>query len=317
MKNSIFKKILTLFGQAILAMFGASLLIWALLPLAPGDPSERILQSRGVENPTPAEIAAVRAELNLDRPLMVQYFDWLAKAVRGDFSNSYKNGRSVSSEISSRIPATVLLASVSLVLAIFISLVLSLTSVYFADKFPDHLIKFLTQTGAAIPSFLLGLFLLQFIVVGFAIGKVISSTSLSDVWLPAICLATARALDWTQILRANLLEKMSANYSFIAEARGATRWRILWRYALPNAVLPFLTVIGIGIGSLIGGAAIVETVFSWNGIGSFAIQAVEARDLPVVQGFIVFATLIYVASNFLVDVLSATIDPRISEAENR
>lgn len=317
MKNSIFKKILTLFGQAILAMFGASLLIWALLPLAPGDPSERILQARGVENPTPAEIAAVRAELNLDRPLTVQYFDWLGKAVRGDFSNSYKNGRSVSSEIGRRIPATVLLASISLVLAIFVSLVLSLISVYFANKFPDHLIKFLTQTGAAIPSFLLGLFLLQFIVVGFAIGKVISSTSLSDVWLPAICLATARALDWTQILRANLLEKMSANYSFIAEARGATRWRILWRYALPNALLPFLTVIGIGIGSLIGGAAIVETVFSWNGIGSFAIQAVEARDLPVVQGFIVFATLIYVASNFFVDVLSAAIDPRISEAENR
>lgn len=316
MKNSIFKKISALFGQAILAMFGASLLIWGLLPLAPGDPSERVLQSRGIENPTPAEIAAVRAELNLDRPLTVQYFDWLAKAVRGDFSNSYKNGKSVSAEIGSRIPATVLLASVSLVLAVLVSLVLSLTSVYFADKFPDHLIKFLTQTGAVIPSFLLGLFLLQFVVVGFGIGKVISSASLADVWLPAICLATARALDWTQILRANLLEKMSAEYSFMAKARGATRWRILWRYALPNALLPFLTVIGIGIGSLIGGAAIVETVFSWNGIGSFAVEAVAARDLPVVQGFIVFATLIYVAANFLVDAVSALIDPRISEAKN-
>ncbi len=316
MKNSIFKKILTLAGQAILAMLGASLLIWGLLPLAPGDPPERILQSRGVENPTPAEIAAVRAELNLDRPLTIQYFDWLAKAVRGDFSNSYKNGRSVSAEIGSRIPATVMLASVSLVLAISFSLVLSLTSVYFADKFPDHLIKFLTQTGAAIPSFLLGLFLLQFVVVGFGIGKVISSTSLADVWLPAICLATARALDWTQILRANLLEKMSAEYSFMAQARGATRWRILWRYALPNALLPFLTVVGVGIGSLLGGAAIVETVFSWNGIGSFAVEAVAARDLPVVQGFIVFATLVYVAANFLVDVISALIDPRISEAQN-
>lgn len=316
MKNLILKKILTLFGQAVLAMLGASLLIWGLLPLAPGDPSERILQSRGVENPTPAEIAAVRAELNLDRPLTVQYFDWLAKAVRGDFSISYRTGIPVSAEIFKRIPATVLLATVALVLAISFSLALSLTSVYFADKFPDHIIKFLTQIGAAIPLFLLGLFLLQFVVVGFGIGRVISSNSLSDVWFPAICLAIGRALDWTQILRANLLEKMSAQYSFIAKTRGATRWRILWRYALPNAILPFLTVVGIGIGSLLGGAAIIETIFSWNGIGSFAIQAVAARDLPVVQGFIVFATLVYVAANFLVDVVNAAIDPRIREAKN-
>lgn len=313
MQNSIFRKILNLLGQALLAMFGASILIWGLLPLAPGDTAERILQSRGVQEPSPAEIAAVREELNLDRPLPVQYLEWLQKAVRGDFSLSYRTRQPVFDEIVRRLPATVLLAFVSFVLAIILSLSLSLTSVYFADKFPDKIIQFLTQIGAATPSFLLGLLLLQFVVVGFGIGKVISSNSLADVWLPAICLALGRAADWTQILRANLLEKMSLPFSFVAEARGATRWRVLWRYALPNAFLPFLTVVGVGIGSLLGGAAIVETVFSWNGIGAMAVEAVAARDLPLVQGFVVFVTLIYVTVNFSIDVFSTIFDPRIGE----
>lgn len=316
MQGLFLRKVINLLGQAFLAMLGASVLIWALLPLAPGDPSERILQSRGVENPTPEEITAVRRELKLDRSLGVQYFDWLSRAVRGDFSNSYRNGKSVSAEIAQRIPATVLLASIALILAIIFSLILSLLSVYFAETFIDKTIKFITQIGASIPSFLLGLLLLQFVVVGFGVGKVISTSSIADVWLPALCLAIGRALDWTQILRSSLLSMMSSPFSFIAEARGATRWRILWRYALPNAFLPFLTVIGVGIGSLLGGAAIVETVFSWNGIGSMAIEAVAARDLPVIQGFIVFVTLIYVVSNFLVDVISVAIDPRLREVKS-
>ncbi|MBC7798687.1 MAG: ABC transporter permease [Pyrinomonadaceae bacterium] len=307
---------LGLFGQSLLAMFGASVLIWALLPLAPGDSSERILQARGVDNPTPTEIAALRSELKLDRPLIVQYIDWLSRAVRGDFSISYQSGKSVSAEIARRLPATLLLATVALVMSIVFALALSLSSVYFVDRFPDHAIRFLTQIGSAIPSFLLGLLLLQFVVVGFGVGKVISSNSVGDVWFPAICLAFGRAVDWTQILRSNLLEAMRTNYSLMAEARGATRWRVLWRYALPNSLLPFLTVVGVGIGGLLGGAAIIETVFSWNGIGSFAVEAVAARDMPVVQGFVVLATLVYVAANFLVDAASALIDPRLRKLKN-
>lgn len=313
----MWRKTAYLLGQSLLAMLGASLLIWALLPLAPGDPAERILLARGAENPTPAEIAAVRAELNLDRPLTVQYLDWLRRAARGDFSVSYQTGKSVSGEIARRLPATAWLAAVALILAIFLSLVLSLGSVYFADRLPDQIIRLLTQIGAALPSFLLALLLLQFVVVGFGIGTVLATDSLNDVWLPAICLAAARAVDWTQILRANLLTAAAADYSFVAAARGATRWRVLWRYALPNAALPFLTAIGVGIGGLLGGAAIVETVFSRLGIGSFAVEAVAARDLPVVQGFVVFAVLIYAAANLTVDALHAWIDPRLRAMRNR
>lgn len=312
-RDSFFLRVTTRIGQAFLALFGASVLIWALLPLAEGDVAERVLLARGVENPSQTEIAAVRGEFGLDRTLPEQYAAWLARAARGDLSVSYQSGKPVWQEITSRLPATALLVSVALLLAVFLSLSAALVCVVFYEKFPDRFIQFLTQTGAAVPPFLLGLLLLQFLVVGFGFGNVIAADSLADVWLPASCLAVGRAADWTQILRANLLEALNARFVLVAKARGASDWRILIRYALPNALLPFLTVVGIGIGGLVGGAAIVETVFSWRGIGSYAVQAVAARDLPVVQGFVLVSTLTFVAASLLVDIAGALIDPRLRE----
>lgn len=301
--------------QTLLTLFGASILIWALVPFAEGDPATRILQARGVENPQLLEIQSVRRELSLDEPHLVQYFGWLGKAVRGDLSVSYQSGKSVTEEISKRLPATALLAVIAFLMSITLSLAAALLSTAYADRLPDKIIQLLTQASAAIPSFLLGLLILQFAVVGFGCATVISSSSISDVWLPAFCLSIGRAASWTQILRANLLEALEARYTLVAKARGATDWRILWRYALPNALIPFLTVIGIGIGSLLGGAAIVETVFSWNGIGSYAVSAIRARDLPVIQGFVLVVTLAYTMSSLTVDLLSAIVDPRLRTIE--
>jgi ABC-type dipeptide/oligopeptide/nickel transport system permease component len=314
-RGSFVSNLLTRLAQAVLAMLGASVLIWALLPLAGGDPATRVLQARGVENPGALEIEATRRELNLDEPRVIQYFTWLGRAVRGDLSISFQSGRPVAEEIAKRFPATALLAVVALIFSIVLSVSAALISAAFYDKSPDNIIRFLTQAGAAMPPFLLGLLVLQFVVVGFGWGKVVSGSSVADAVLPALCLAVGRASDWTQILRANLLEALEARYTLVARARGATRWRVLLRYALPNALLPFLTVVGVGIGSLFGGAVIVETVFSWNGIGSYAVGAIGARDLPVVQGFVVVATLIYVVSSLLVDALAEFIDPRLREAK--
>jgi ABC-type dipeptide/oligopeptide/nickel transport system permease component len=298
-------------AQAGLAVLGASVLVWALLPLAPGDPALRTLQARGVANPRPAEIAAMRDELKLDRPAVVQYFTWLGRAVRGDLSISYQSGRPVSEEIGRRLPATALLAGVALVFSILLAVAVALTGAAFYGKLPDKIVRLLTQAGAACPSFLLGLLALQFIVVGSGWGHVLSGDSLHDVWLPALCLSVGRASDWAQLLRANLLEALGAHYTVIATARGATRLRVLMRYALPNALLPFLTVVGVGVGSLLGGAAIIEAVFTYPGIGSYAVAAITARDLPVVQGFVVVSTFAYVTASFLVDLMSALIDPRL------
>lgn len=298
-------------AQAFLSMLGASILIWALLPLAPGDPALRTLQARGIDNPRPGEIAAMRDELQLDRPLVEQYFTWLGRALRGDLSISYQSGRSVSEEFISRLPATVRLTGLALILSVLLAVAGALLSTAFFERFPDRIVRLLTQVGAACPSFLLGLLALQFIVIALGWGRVISTTSPTDVWLPAICLSIGRASEWTQLLRANLLEAMGAPYTFVAAARGASRFRVLLRHALPNALLPFLNVVGVGIGSLLGGAAIIETVFSYPGIGSYVVTAIMARDLPVVQGFVVVSTLAYVVASLLVDLVSAVVDPRL------
>ena len=302
-------------GQAFLAIFGAGILVWALLPLAEGDTAERVLQARGVENPSEIELKAVREELKLDRPLIVQYFDWTKRAATGDFSVSYQSKRPVADEISERLPATFLLALTAFSLALILSISGAMISAAYHEKIPDRIIQFLTQISATVPSFLLGLLILQFIVVGFGFGKVVSSSSFADVWLPAFCLAWTRFGDWTQVLRANLLDTVNSRYVLVAKARGASRARILWRYALPNAFLPFLTIIGIGFGSLIGNAAIIETVFSWNGIGSYAVRAVAARDLPVVQGFVILVTIIYISANLAVDIIAMRIDPRLQKID--
>ncbi len=298
-------------GQAVLAIFGVSILVWALLPLASGDTAERVLNARGVENPTTLEIEAVRKEFGLNRPLVVQYFAWISKAVQGDFSVSYQSKRPVLQEISERLPATILLAAIALLMSFVLSISAAMISATFHEKFPDRIIQFLTQTSSAVPSFLLGLLILQFVVVSYGIGSVVTEVSIAGAVFPAFCLAWARFGTWTQILRANLLEAAESRYAFVAKARGASKSRILWRYALPNALLPFLTVVGVGIGSLLGGAAIIETVFSWNGIGSYAVQAVAARDLPVVQGFVIFATLIYIVSNLAVDLIALRLNPQM------
>lgn len=297
--------------QALLTVLGISLIIWALLPLAPGDPAQRLLEARGVQDPTPRQVAAVRAELALDRPLPVQYLEWLGRAVRGDLSLSYQSGRPVLEELGVRLPATLLLAGTSLLLALGLALLGGLLGAAYHERWPDQAVRLLTQIGASAPAFLVGLLALRFIVVELGIGKVLSGGQWQYVLLPAICLAISRAADWAQLLRASLLEALGANYALVASARGATKLRVLWRYALPNAALPFLTAIGVGLGGLIGGSAIIEAIFTWPGIGSYVFAAISARDFPVVQGFVALIGLSYVLASLLVDLLALALDPRL------
>jgi ABC-type dipeptide/oligopeptide/nickel transport system permease component len=300
-------------GQALLTVLGASVLIWALLPLTPGDPALRLLQARGVLEPLPAEIEAVRQELGLDRPLPVQYVQWLGRAIRGDLSDSYQSGKPVLEEFGKRLPATAMLAGVALALSFLVSIPAALLGAAYHERWPDQAVRFLTQIGATTPSFLAGLLVLYIVVLKLGWGKIISSGEFSQVWLPAACLALGRSARWAQLLRANLLESLGSRYILVATARGAARIRILLRYALPNALLPFLTAVGVGIGALLGGSAIIETVFTWPGLGSYMVAAIGARDLPVIQGFVAINTLIYVGASFLVDTLAALLDPRIRE----
>lgn len=297
--------------QALLTILGASVIVWALLPLAAGDPAERLLRARGIEDPLPSQIAALRADLALDRPLPEQYLEWLGRTLRGDLSSSYQSGRPVLTELGQRLPATLLLAGSSLLLALALALAGGMLGAAYHERWPDYAVRLLTQVGVSTPTFLLGLLALRFVVIELGIGKVLAGSQWHAVLLPALCLALSRAADWAQLLRASLLEALGANYTLVASARGATRLRVLWRYALPNAALPFLTALGVGIGGLIGGSAIIEAIFTWPGIGSYVFAAITARDFPVIQGFVALIGLSYVSTSLLVDLLVVVLDPRL------
>lgn len=297
-------------GQALLTLLGASLLLWSLLPLAPGDPARRVLLARGVNQPERVEIDAVREELGLDRSLPARYGAWLAGALRGDLGTSYRSGEPVTAELAHRWPATARLAVAALVLSVLVAVPAALVSAGWRDRWPDAGVRFATLVGASTPTFVAGLVALEVIVVRGGWGRTVSDGSWSQVWLPAATLAVAVTPTWTRLLRAGLLEELGAGYPLVAQARGAGRLRVLVVHALPNAALPFLAAVGVGAAALLGGAAVVETVFTWPGMGSYLVAAIGARDVPVVVGFAALGTLAYVTTSFLVDMVALALDPR-------
>lgn len=298
-------------AQALLTALAASVIVWAILPLAPGDVAERVLLGRGMQDITSEEIEATREALGLNEPLVVQFITWLSGVFQGDLEQSFTSQAPVTQELMERLPATLMLLGLALVFSIAFSLVLAVIAAAFQDRWPDHLIRLYTQIGAALPTFVFALLALTFVVVGFQIGRVLAEPSWSAALIPAFIIGLDRAASWTQLLRAGLLEAMASGYSEVARARGASEWRILLRHALPNALLPFLTAIGISLGALIGGTPLIEAIFTWPGLGAYLLEALISRNYPVIQGYVLIAALSYVAASLLVDVVTMVIDPRL------
>lgn len=298
-------------GQALLAAVVASMLVFLLLPLAPGDPVIRILQSQNIEEPNDLQIESLREHLSLDRPLPVQYFEWISKVVHGDLSVSYRTGRPVLTEIANRLPSTLLLLGTALVFSIAISLALALIAVRFHGRWPDRLIVAYTQITASVPTFILALLVLQYVVVGMGIGKVLPKEMSWMVVIPALTIAFDRAGGWTQLLRSNLLEHATATHVMVAKSRGASEGRTLWFYALPNAILPYVTAIGMSIGAIIAGTPIIEEIFTWPGLGRLLLQSINGRDFPVIQAFVLIGALFHVICSLIVDLIAMAIDPRL------
>lgn len=297
--------------QAVLTAFAASIVVWAILPLAPGDPAIRVLLARGVQEPTAAEIEATRQALGLDEPLVLQFFQWLGRVLQGDLGQSFTSQGSVTQEILDRLPATLILLGTALVVSVVLSVLLALLAAAWRDRWPDRLIRLYTQIGAALPTFIFGLLALQFVIVGFSVGRVLSDGVWTAALIPAFIIGLDRAAGWTQLLRAGLLEQMASPYAEVARSRGATEQRILIRHALPNALLPFLTAIGVSIGALIGGAPLIEVIFTWPGLGAYLLEALTARNYPVVQAYVLIAALSYVTAALLIDLVALAMDPRL------
>jgi peptide/nickel transport system permease protein len=295
--------------SAALAVLGVSTLVFLLIHLVPGDPVEAMLG----EGASPADRGALRAALGLDRSLGTQYLDYLGGLVRLDLGNSLQAQRPVADLIGERIGPTLELAAASLILALVIAIPLGVTAAQHRGTVLDSMVTGFSLLGAAIPNFWLG----PMLILGFSLWLGWTPVSGREGWtslvLPAVALGTGLAAVLARMVRGSVLEVLGEDYVRSARAKGLGPAAVLWRHALRNAWLPVLTLVGLQLGALLGGAVITETVFAWPGIGSLLIDAIGQRDYPVVQGTVLVISVLYVGVNALTDLAYGWIDPRVRD----
>lgn len=292
-------------------LFGVSVLTFGLGALAPGDPAELQLQRRLGERPTQEQLDAQREAMGLDRPIPLQYAAWAARAAKGDLGHSWGNGRPVSSLIMERLPRTALLGGTALAIAVLIAVPLGVLSADRQNSLIDHSSRVAALLGSSLPSFFSGYLLMLLFGVYLGVLPVFGFDSLQHLVLPAVTLAAASTAILTRLTRSALLEALGEDYITVARAKGVPWRTILLRHGLRNALIPIITVLGIYLGHLLSGAVIVEWVFSIPGLGKLGVDAIYNRDYPLIQGFVLFAGVMYVLANLLVDIAYVWVDPRV------
>ncbi|MGQ9595187.1 MAG: nickel ABC transporter permease [Anaerolineae bacterium] len=293
------------------ALLGLTVIAFGLMALVPGDPAE-ILAGHGKEaEPTAEEIEATRRRLGLDRPLPVQYLVWLGQVLRGDLGRSLRSGEPVLHELVARFPATLELASAGLLVAWAIAFPIGTLAACRRGSLLDHLSTVLALVGASVPSFWLGALFILLFAVGLGWLPSMGRGGLRHLVLPALSLGLGSSAILIRLLRASLLEVLGQEYIRAARARGLPEHVLVLRHALKPSLLPLVTVLGLQFGHLVGGAVIVETVFAWPGLGTFIIGSILARDFPVIQAFALLMGIIFLMTNFLVDMAYLLLDPRI------
>ena len=305
--------------QIIPVVLLMSLVVFAAMQLAPGDPAVTRMGRAAARPENQAALEALRKEMGLDKPLLVQYAIWLSDAARGDFGLSNRSERPVLELIGARLPASLQLIGASLALSLLIAIPLGTLSALVQRSFADHLIMTFSVAGVAIPGFWMGLMLILVFAVrldwlppsGYVPLWEDPAESLRRVLLPAMTLSFYLIATFTRFLRADMIEVLQEDYVRTARAKGLHLGVILRRHVLQNALMPMLTVMGIEIGGLMGGMIIVEQVFGWSGVGWLTLQGIFNRDYPLVQGAIVLMVLFYILTNFSIDILHAFLNPRI------
>lgn len=258
-----------------------------------------------------AEVERVAAQYGLDRPLVVQYFDWAGSMLRGDMGRSLFTNEPVGALIADRVGVTALLAVGSLVLALGLGVPLGVLAAWRPNSLIDRAVLLIAVTGQAIPNFWFGLMAIFLFSVTLGWLPVSGSQTPAHFVLPVLTLGLSVLPQFARLTRSGVLETLEANYVRAARAKGLSQARILFRHALPNALLPIVSLAAVTFGFLLGGSVIVEAVFSLNGIGLLAYNAILVMDYPVVQAVVVFVSFVYILLTFLADVVNARLDPRI------
>ena len=295
-------------------LLGISFLAFAMANLAPGDPATEFLRRISDRQPTPEEVRQVREELRLDRSIVEQYVAWVGRAARGDLGISYSTRRPVTTELGHRIPFTLQLTVLAAGLALLIALPLGIVSALYRNRLVDQLARLTSLAGASMPSFWLGLSLIVLFAVRLSMVPVAGRGGLDSYILPVVTLAVAPAAVLSRFTRSTMLEILDDDYMRTAHAKGLTPWRAVIHHGLRNALVPLLTAFSISLGHLLSGAVIVETIFVWPGVGKLGLDAIQQRDYPMLQGFVLYAGAAFAGINLLVDLAYGAIDPRIASA---
>jgi ABC-type dipeptide/oligopeptide/nickel transport system permease component len=288
-------------------LLGVATLVFALIHLVPGDPAQAMLG----ESASPDEVARLRTNLGLDKPLLAQYGAFLSGAGRGDLGKSFRSGQPVTQEIGRRLGDTAILALCAMAVAIIIAIPLGILAAVFRGRFIDHAAMTLALAGISIPSFWLGPLLAILFAVQLGWLPVSGSGTPLHVILPAITLGTALSAILARMTRSSVIEELRELYVMAARARGLSQTRAVLRHAFRNSLIPVVTIIGLQFGAVLTGTIITETIFGWPGIGRLLITAINTRDYPLVQGCILFISVTYVAMNLITDLTYGFLDPRI------
>jgi peptide/nickel transport system permease protein len=293
-------------------LFGISIISFILLNLAPGDPADILLrlQQPGTEPPREA-VLALRRELRLDDPLPLRYGRWLLGALQGDLGTSYRGGKPIMKELGQRLPATLMLAGASLALAVAVAIPLGIVAAVWRNSWLDGLSRLLALLGAAVPSYVMALLLILLFAVKLHWLPAIGYGGPKNLVLPAIALAFGVSAHLMRLTRASLLEVLHQDYVRTARAKGLSERAVIGVHALKNAILPVVTVLGMSLGHLLGGAVIVETIFGWPGIGKYVVDSIFLRDYPVIQGVVLYMAVIFLLVNLAVDISYRWLDPRL------
>jgi len=307
MKNYAVKRLL----QLIPILLAITFLSYGMMRLAGSDVVEQKMENTS-GTVSQEMIDSAREELGLDKPFIVQYFTWLGNLLKGDMGTSYVSGKPVFSTFISKLPATLLLTFVSILLTVIISIPLGIWAAVRQNKVTDYVIRTASFIGNSLPNFFVSLLLMYFFAIKLGWFPVISKgVSLQSAALPALTLAIAMSAKYLRQVRATVLDELSKDYVLGAKARGVKFSTIMVRSVLKASLVTIITLLTLSIGSLLGGTAIVESIFMWDGVGKMAVDAINMRDYPIIQAYVMWMAIIYVLINLITDLSYRFLDPRI------
>lgn len=290
---------------------GISLVAFTLANLTPGDPARLALQRSLGRQPTAEETAAAREQMGLNDPAPIRYLNWLGDAITGDLGTSYRTGQPVLESLIERFPNTLQIAGAGLLLAIAIAIPLGVLAAVYRRSAIDHVSRVVALLGASMPSYWVAYLLILLFSVQLGMLPVAGSTTWQHAVMPALTLGIGGSASLMRLTRSEMLETLNQDYIRTARAKGLHSRTLLVSHALRNTMIPISTVLGMRFAGMLGGAVIVETIFSWPGIGKLVVDAIFDRDYPMIQGFVIFMGTAFLLINLIVDLGYGLIDPRI------